>query len=643
MWLIFVLFILKRVNNYLNRNLKYGGSYMKIFRSVNFAIKLLIVRLCCSPVFAYGEQPQGFAANMLSQLQNNSQVDYINAEIWLVDGTSNGNENPSFNLEKITTNILLNNKRTLIDFASIEDESEKDEAKKLFRKQIGISFPEDYLVITKHKNGLMFAPIEGIDDPSIELLDAHDQEENSLNGDVNKDLSKSEHASLPHLSFYLMVKRRISARECTFRSSTLWHEYGKRRYCYNSHISLIYRVNLQRSLAFGSVAGETPDAKIVRITLDDSVSGAGIHLNDSLVSKFHEVPYFLMAGYLHEWSASAIAQDYTFSFSASNNKATVLKTVPRNNLNANYEKKEVSGFTLGVTVGTEMGVTGPKVKSDVTASYTQSRWLTFKTQDYRVERNTNGHKNVSFKWNRHHYATAKSLLNRSTDAVWVKTFPADLNRINPIGYKGFVPTMDVIFKAAPEALGTTTFSIGSSVNIRPIHHLTYKYFYLFGMHLKYYGTENSPRRRISKNVRFTVDWKHPVFTGGRLVYLQLKGFNNRCVESSSSGTILTRTCNPKRVSQSFIYDKHGRYVSAKDTSLCLDGDYLNQLKQCDMRLTQRWQWVKDSDKLMNIQRGNYLGYNKSTGQLDLYTQETQQISLRMLTDHTDYFEKISQD
>ncbi|WP_318399529.1 leukocidin family pore-forming toxin [Photobacterium leiognathi] len=615
---------------------------MKIFRSVKFAIKLIFISLCCSSVFAYGEQPQGLAVNMLSQLQDSSQVDYINAESWLVDETLYNNEGLSSNLEQITTNILENNKRALVDFSSIVDESKKDKAKQLFRKQIGISFPEDYLVITKHKNELMFAPVEGNDDSSIELLDAHDQEENSFNGNVNKDSSKSEHASLPHLSFYLMVKRRISPWECTFRSSTLWHEYGKRRYCYNAHISLIYRVNLQRSLAFGSVAGETPDAKIVRITLDDSASGAGIHLNDSLVYRFYKAPYFLMAGYLHEWSTSAIAQDYTFSFNASNNKAIVLKTVPRNNLNTDYEKKEVSGFTLGVTAGTEMGVTGPKVKSDVTASYTQSRWLTFKTQDYRVERSTNGHQNVSFKWNRHNYATAKSLLNRSTDAVWVRTFPADLDRINPIGYKGFVPTMDVIFKAAPEALGATTFSVGSSVNIRPIYHLTYHYFYLFGMHLKYYGTEESPRRRISKNVRFTVDWKHPVFTGGRLVYLQLKSFNDRCIESSTSGTILTRTCNQKRVSQSFIYDKHGRYVSAKDTSLCLDGDYLNQLKQCDMRLSQRWQWVKGSDKLMNVYSGNYLGYNKSTGQLGLYTQGTQQISLGILTDHTDYFEKISQ-
>ncbi|KPA52026.1 hemolysin [Photobacterium leiognathi subsp. mandapamensis] len=615
---------------------------MMIFRSVKVVISLIIIGLCCSSALAYNEQPQGLAANMLSQLQDSSHVDYINVGNWLIDNGEENNEKSSLYLEKIATNVLKNNKRVFVDFTTIEDESKKDKAKQFFAQQIGVSFPENYLVITKHKNELMFAPIEGIDDPSLKLLDVHEQEKKRFKRGVNKDSSKSEHASLPHISFYLMVKRRISAEECTFRSSILWSEFGNRRYCYNAHISLIYRVNLQRSLAFGSVAGETPDAKIVRITLDDSASGAGIHLNDSLIYKYHQVPYFLMDGYLGEWSSSAIAQDYNFSFSASNDKAAVLKTVPHNNLNADYEKKEVSGFTLGVTVGAEASATGPKVKSDVSASYTQSRFLTFKTQDYRVERNTNGHQNVSFKWNRHNYATAESLLNRSTDAIWVRTFPADFNRINPIGYKSFVPTMDVIFKAAPETTGSTIFSIDSSVNIRPIHHLTYKHFYLIGQHLKYNGTERSPRRRISKNVSFRVDWKHPVFTGGRLVYLQLKGFNDRCIESSSTGVLMARVCNQKNVSQSFIYDKHGRYVSAKDTSLCLDGENLSYLKQCDMRLTQRWQWVKDSDKLMNVYSNSYLGYNKSNGRLDLYSQETQQISLRILTDHTDYFEKVSQ-
>ncbi|WP_305457391.1 leukocidin family pore-forming toxin [Photobacterium leiognathi] len=357
------------------------------------------------------------------------------------------------------------NKPTLVDFSGITDESEKALAKELFRKDIGISFPNDLLIITKHKGELMFSPIDGDDDPSIALLETNDNID--LTERIEEVLSKDEHKSLPHLSFYLKVNRNITPQECTFRSSTMWHERGKRRYCESANISLIYRVNLQRSFAYGAGGTETPDAKIVRISLDDHSSGAGIHLNDSLESKVYLSPYRVLIGYFREWATSAIAQDYSFSFNASNNKAAILRTVPRSNLNADYENKEVSGFTVGVTVGADADVTGPKVRSDVSASYTQTRWLTFQTKDYRVERSTTGSQNVSFKWNRHHYNTAESLLNRSSDALWVWTYPRDKSRINPIAYKSFIPKMDVIFEAEPDTVGTTDFDIDSSVNIRP--------------------------------------------------------------------------------------------------------------------------------------------------------------------------------
>ncbi|WP_318442970.1 leukocidin family pore-forming toxin [Photobacterium leiognathi] len=532
------------------------------------------------------------------------------------------------------------NKPTLVDFSGITDESEKALAKELFRKDIGISFPNDLLIITKHKGELMLSPIDGDDDPSIALLETNDNI--YLTERIEEVLSKDEHKSLPHLAFYLKVNRNITPQECTFRSSTMWHERGKRRYCESANISLIYRVNLQRSFAYGAGGTETPDAKIVRISLDDHSSGAGIHLNDSLESKVYLSPYRVLIGYFREWATSAIAQDYSFSFNASNNKAAILRTVPRSNLNADYENKEVSGFTVGVTVGADADATGPKVRSDVSASYTQTRWLTFQTKDYRVERSTTGSQNVSFKWNRHHYNTAESLLNRSSDALWVWTYPGDKSRINPIAYKSFIPKMDVIFEAEPDTVGTTDFDIDSSVNIRPIYHGAYKYYYVVGGHQAYYGLENTPRRRVNKNIHFTVDWTHPVFIGGRLVDLQLGSFNDRCIESYSTGRVSTsEKCIEDKVSQSFIYDKHSRYVSASNTSLCLDGQSLSQLKVCDMSLSQRWQWVKGTDKLSNLYDGRILGHNKSTGQLGLYTEGNDQVSLRTMTDYTNFLKRTS--
>ncbi|MCE7627232.1 leukocidin/hemolysin toxin family protein, partial [Vibrio fluvialis] len=114
--------------------------------------------------------------------------------------------------------------------------------------------------------------------------------------------------------------------------------------------------------------------------------------------------YVTLDAYFREWSTDAIAQDYRFAFNASNNKAQVLKTFPASNVNANFERKEVSGFELGVSGGVEADSKGPKGKLEARASYSQSRWLTFNTQDYRIERSTKNAQNISFSWARQQYA-----------------------------------------------------------------------------------------------------------------------------------------------------------------------------------------------------------------------------------------------
>lgn len=76
------------------------------------------------------------------------------------------------------------------------------------------------------------------------------------------------------MAFYISVNRAISDEECTFNNSWLWkNEKGSRPFCKDANISLIYRVNLERSLQYGIVGSATPDAKIVRISLDDDSTG----------------------------------------------------------------------------------------------------------------------------------------------------------------------------------------------------------------------------------------------------------------------------------------------------------------------------------------------------------------------------------
>ncbi|MGY3570224.1 leukocidin family pore-forming toxin [Vibrio paucivorans] len=586
-----------------------------------------------NPAQANINQPQEAAIGIFSRLQNDSQINYINTNYWLQgEGAP-----PSFSV--IRNKVLDQQVRYFIDFSTINEEVQKKQAKLLFRNKIGLAFTSDFLIISKHKGRLLFTPLDDENDPNVSLLEASSTMLTRQKQGISKLASgiASETHSLPHVAFYLNVNRPITNDECTFKKSHLWNR-GESVFCDNPNISLIYRVNLERSLQYGTTGSATPDAKIVRISLDDDTTGAGVHLNERLEFRQSKSSSLKLRGYFKDWSTDAIAQDYQFSFNASNSKAHILKTFPRENLNAQYEVREVSGFEIGVASGVEVGKDGPKAKLEANASYNQSRWLTFNTQDYRVERYSPNAQNVQFKWNRDQFATAKSLLDRSTDAPWVKKYPVDINRINPIGYASFVPKMDVIYKAAPNAVGTTDFTIDSSVNIRPIYNGAYRR----GLRQSYRGFENTPRRRVGKKVSFTVDWEHPVFTGGRPVNLQLGSFNNRCVDMDDNGVLMARVCEETKNSQSFIFDQLGRYVSASDVGKCLDGASLKRLQDCDSSLSQRWEWIEGTDKLSNVFSDEYLGHNKVTGELGLYSSDTDQVSFRTITSYTNVFSNVDE-
>jgi hemolysin len=440
------------------------------------------------------------------------------------------------------------------------------------------------------------------------------------------------------VAFYLNVNRKISDGECTFPRSRTW-DRGDRLFCDSPNIALVYRVNLERSLQFGNTGSATPDAKIVRISLDDESAGAGIQLNDDLTWSENIADYLLLDGWARDYATDAIAQDYRFTIDASNTKAAVLKSLPTN-LNSKYEHREISGFEVGVTGGVEVNKDGPKAKLEASAKFSQQRQLAYNTQDYRVERSAPSAQKVSFSWVRDQYATAESLLSSKTATVWGMGYDVDHNRIQPLSYKGFVPNLDVIYKAAPDETGSTEFKIDSSVNIRPIYTGIYKHYYVVGGHVSFQGFEDvDKRRRVTASTSFKVDWNHPVFTGGRPVNLQLGGFDNRCLSAGAEHGLSAVTCDETSAAQSFIYDQYGRYVSALDTRRCLDGNNLGQLQSCSLSLGQRWEWKADSDALSNLSAHQLLGHNKQTGELALYDENGNpaDVSVRTLTSYTRIF------
>ncbi|MGL4859396.1 MAG: leukocidin family pore-forming toxin, partial [Enterobacteriaceae bacterium] len=472
---------------------------------------------------------------------------------------------------------------------------------------------------------------------SITLLQPPEQSQSGKNSvpGLRGLTAEPDKPEVPHVSFYINVHRPITAQDCTFLQSSFFSNRGMTSFCTNSHISLVYRVALERSLPFTASGSSTPDAKIVRISLDNESAGAGITLNDYLYYIFNMTNETVFDGWWGEYVTYAIAQDYRISVSADNNKVSILKSYP-GNLNSKFQHTENSGFSVGVSGGADVSKDGPKASLSGSFSYNQQRSLSYDTQDYRVERNSSSPQQISFSWIRQEYSTAESLLTAHTGPDWDTGYKLDRDRISPISYKGFVPNMDVIYFAKPDEMGTTTFTLNSGVDIRPIYYGIYVHVMLW---LSYQGRDvDWLRKRVSDSKTFTVNWQHPVFTGGRPVNLQM-GVTNSCVSANDGNSVAAANCDLASTDQSFIYDQYNRYVSARDTTQCLDGNNLSTLQPCNITMAQRWKWRPNSDALINLDNNMILGHDIRNGKPSLYYDATEpvNVSFRTLSTYTQIF------
>ena len=573
---------------------------------------------------------------MLASLQSEQGLVYFNASIWLDEQQATKGLTP----EQLHERVLVKGERVFIDFSAITDKDERQQAKKAMERLTGISFDTDWVLVSAYKGALLFTPLGGVDDPAFYQV-MERVESLAKRGKRSLIQPAADDASLPHVAFYLNVNHEITDAECTFPRSIKWDK-GNRVFCDTgkdgANISLVYRVNLMRSLQFGNTGTATPDAKLVRISLDEQSAGAGIRLNNALSWSGNSGVQW--GGWVADWGTNAIAQDYKFTIAASNGKATVLKSQP-NNLNTEYKESVTSGVTVGVSGGGDLSKAGPKAMLNGSRTFTQSRTLTYDTQDYRVNYSGSAQQ-VNFSWVREQYASADSLLVTKQSLPTDLKYYVDHSRIKPISYKGFVPNLGVIYMAKADETGTTVFNIDSSVNIRPIYTGAKLISFMWvPTYYTYHGLEETDkRRRVTASKHFTVDWNHPVFTGGRPVDLQLGGFNNRCLSVNTQQNVSAVTCDDKSADQSFIYDRDGRYVSARDTGYCLDASNLGKMQICSSDLRQRWEWKPNSDALSNLSTHQLLGHNTQTGALALYDENGQPggVSLRTLTKYTKVFE-----
>ncbi|MBU2711067.1 leukocidin family pore-forming toxin [Zooshikella harenae] len=585
------------------------------------------------------------ATFILNNTTLNDQVKYINF-------SSFNQEDLNYKTFKsIKDDILSNDSVYWIDFTDSITQNGKQLNNKKVKKLLGMAYQEDMLLISSYKGKLLYTPFNASNNtlfPQLinQLLNNSHTPKKRITRDVSAanplgDSSTSDDKKAPpNVSFYINVFRPISDEECTFKRSHLW-DRGNEVFCDNANISLVYRITWQRSLKYGASGLDTPDAKIVRISLDEQSAGAGIHLNDKLDHRENKAGYVPLNAFVRDWSTDVYAQYYNFTVKALNNKAVILKTFPTTNINANFTQRHISSFEIGVTGGAEWKLGhNPQAKLEASYKYSQSRWLSFDTQDYAVKKSNPSNNQVSFKWEREQYATPDSLFDDWTDALWAVSYPIDKTRIRPIGYSNFTPNFDIIYKASPTATGTTTIDITSSVLMRSVYASAYQHYYVIGGHASYKPV-HVENKEITITKSFDVDWEHPVFLGGYPVNLQLAGFNNKCLSQDSAGYVQIEQCDLDSTVQSFIYDSLGRYVSASNTSLCLDGYSLHRLTQCDSRLSQRWTWQQN--QLINTANNGVLSHNTSTSALYLANTPQSANNHKIITSFTNVFALTPQD
>ncbi|MEZ9593265.1 leukocidin family pore-forming toxin [Shewanella sp. 10N.261.52.F9] len=546
--------------------------------------------------------PLGVAANIISDLNDASKVIYINASCFVSNVTI-------FDLVYgVKGKVLDENYRYFFDFSTIKDVKVKSNIKEKFLHAFGVSFVGDLIILTRFDYEFMYTQLRGRYDDNVKLLDAvNDLVIIGLNDGYKIDKDKK----IPSFDFYLNVNKNVNDKNCGVDWNTT-NGTSRSYLCKDANISLIYYVSLRRSLLFQNENGDsTPDAKYVNISIgrDDKKSeGSGIHLNNRLY------PQIIMSngiswpfgGAEAEWASSAIAKSYRFNFRASNNKASIINTMPKSNVNSNFNATKTSS--------TEYGLSSLNPKDLLTAnhSWSESLALSFNVHDYRIIKNSRSARNVTFQWEREQYPTAESIKSASLEGVSVrKEYPGDLSKIHPIAFSGFSPSIAVNYIASPSSKGTTNFTINSSVKVTGFRFRS-SITGFFGVRTYYSKDSDDQSVNLSKSASFTVDWEHPVFLGAWPVNLQLGDFNNKCITINKNNNLITKKCNFKDMRQAFIYDRFGRYISVNHNRFCLDATSFPTLKRCNQSLSQRWKWSSEGTSriLSNPYKNLSVAYSK---------------------------------
>ncbi|HFQ5284520.1 TPA: leukocidin family pore-forming toxin [Vibrio vulnificus] len=374
----------------------------------------------------------------------------------------------------------------------------------------------------------------------------------------------------------------------------------------NAGASIDVRVNVaqMRSVQSATSDGFTPDAKIVRFTVDADKPGTGIHLVNELQQD-------------HSWFQSwANRRTYIGPFASSYDlwvkpvsgyTPKKARDLPQNE-NKNYQHRDTYGYSIGINgkVGAEVNKDGPKVGGEVSGSFTYnySKTMVFDTKDYRINnRSSLSDFDISFE---REFGECDELRRQElgcyfTAAHWGSGWVFDKTKFNPISYSNFKPNYDVLYEVPVSETGVTDFEMGVKLNYRA----------RFGTVLpsalfSVYGSAGSSTNSSTVKQRIRIDWNHPLFEAEAHVTLQSLSNNDLCLDvygengdkTVAGGSVNGWSCHGSW-NQVWGLDKEERYRSrvASDRCLTVNADKTLTVEQCGANLAQKWYW--EGDKLIS--------------------------------------------
>ena len=367
----------------------------------------------------------------------------------------------------------------------------------------------------------------------------------------------------------------------------------------NGEANLLFRVSTFRSKPFNSLSSDI-DNKYVRISLDNAGVGAGsgIYLSKNLFDGHQNVNKSVSGVWSH--LSNAYIDSVNIGIHAEQLTASempALQSYFPENQNKNYSERH----TIGKNFKVSLNLKSPKdFGASAEYSVSDSVTMTFSTQDLGVISNPyyNG-LNISFK--QEGFEEACDLLRYTssvlrgcgykTSLFSSRSNPLDLSKLSPILYAGFSPGLDSLFSVDGSAVGTSKFSIDTSIFYKSIisesRHIIFYYEYMLMDELSYQTT--------LPPIEFEINWESPAFLGTTTVNLQSSAKDLCLSVEDDSATLEYKNCEIDDLNQAFLYDEYGRYVSAKHQNYCLARDSLPNLSLCHLSLDQIWNWQqKDS-------------------------------------------------